>query len=197
MTDQGAVVFGPAAPLDAPRRTVPVGGREWMVQLTEHIHASYVGSWTVLASGSVLVALLTLLAARTLRYESQLEQLTKAQERDVERTAKVARLARAAERGALGADNVEAVVRRDAGRPFDASEVALALDGPDDGGPPPHRRPAGRGSDLSGPSVDARADRPARRGRGRRRSGDAVRRPARRLRDRRASRASWPSPCPS
>ena len=102
VTDQGAVVFGPAAPLDAPRRTVPVGGREWMVQLTEHIHASYVGSWTVLASGLVLVALLTLLAVRTLRYESQLEQLTKAQERDVERTAKVARLARvlSAARGA-------------------------------------------------------------------------------------------------
>ena len=120
VTDQGAVVFGPAAPLDAPGRTVPVGGREWMVQLTEHIRASYVGSWTVLASGLVLVALLTLLAVRTLRYETQLEQLTTAQGRDVERTAKVARLARVLS-AARGADNVEAVVRREAGRPFEAT----------------------------------------------------------------------------
>jgi anti-sigma regulatory factor (Ser/Thr protein kinase)/GAF domain-containing protein len=156
VTDQGAVVFGPAAPLDAPRRTVTVGGREWMVQLTEHIRASYVGSWTVLASGLVLVALLTLLAVRTLRYESQLEQLTTAQERDVERTAKVARLARVLS-AARGADNVEAVVRREAGRPFEASEVALAVDGGDDGGAA-HRTAAlpVDGSALSGPLVDAR-----------------------------------------
>jgi serine phosphatase RsbU (regulator of sigma subunit)/anti-sigma regulatory factor (Ser/Thr protein kinase)/GAF domain-containing protein len=159
VTDGGAVVFGPAAPLDAPGRTVSVGGREWMVQLTEGIRASYGGSWTVLASGLVLVALLTLLAVRTLRYESQLEELTTAQERDVERTAKVARLARVLS-AARGADTIEAVIRREAGRPFEASEVALAVDGSDgssaDRGAG-HRvvaQPVGR-SGLGGPLVDA------------------------------------------
>jgi serine phosphatase RsbU (regulator of sigma subunit)/anti-sigma regulatory factor (Ser/Thr protein kinase)/CHASE1-domain containing sensor protein len=151
VTDGGALVFGPAAPLDAPSHTVSIGGREWMVQLTENIHASYVGSWMVLASGLVLVALLTLLAARTLRYESQLEQLTAAQERDVQRTAKVARLARVLS-GARGFDNVEAVVRREAGRPFEATEVALAVDGDDDG----HAGLAADGSSPQGPLLDAR-----------------------------------------
>jgi anti-sigma regulatory factor (Ser/Thr protein kinase)/CHASE1-domain containing sensor protein len=151
VTDGDALVFGPAAPLDAPRRTIPVGGREWMVQLTEEMHPSYAGSWTVLASGLVLVALLTLLAARTLRYESQLEELTAAQERDVERTAKVARLARVLG-GARGASNLEAVVRREAGRPFEASEVALDVEDADAEG-------AGQraiGSSPTGPLSDAR-----------------------------------------
>ena len=151
MTDGGSLVFGPKAPLDAPRHTVSVGGREWVVQLTQDIHPSHVGSWTALASGLVLVALLALLAARTLRYESQLEQLTTAQERDVERTASVARLARVLS-ATRGADNVEAVVRREAGQPFEASEVALALDGADDGS---SARPAA-GDGTRGPLSDAR-----------------------------------------
>jgi serine phosphatase RsbU (regulator of sigma subunit)/anti-sigma regulatory factor (Ser/Thr protein kinase)/GAF domain-containing protein len=151
VTDEDALVFGPAAPLDAPRRTIRIGGREWMVQLTEDIHPSYAGSWTVLASALVLVALLTVLAVRTLRYESRLEELTTAQERDVERTAKVARLARVLNE-ARGAANVEAVVRREAGRPFEASEVALDVEDADDGS-------AGQPADASsprGPLADAR-----------------------------------------
>ena len=151
VTDGGSLVFGPKAPLDAPRHTVSVGSREWVVQLAQDIHPSHVGSWTVLASGLVLVALLALLAVRTLRYESQLEQLTTAQERDVERTASVARLARVLS-ATRGADNVEAVVRREAGQPFEASEVALAVDGADDGS---GARPAA-GDGTRGPLSDAR-----------------------------------------
>ncbi|HEX6786778.1 MAG TPA: CHASE domain-containing protein, partial [Acidimicrobiales bacterium] len=151
VTDGDALVFGPAAPLDAPRHTIRIGGREWMVQLTEDIHPSYAGSWTVLASGLVLVALLSLLAVRTLRYESRLEELTAAQERDVERTAKVARLARLLNE-ARGAANVEAVVRRQAGLPFEASEVALDVEDADDesAGQVPNR------SSPRGPLADAR-----------------------------------------
>jgi anti-sigma regulatory factor (Ser/Thr protein kinase)/CHASE1-domain containing sensor protein/GAF domain-containing protein len=132
VTDGDTLVFGPPAPLDALAVPLAVGGRRWLVQVSDTRQPSFVGSWIVLASGLVLIGLLTFLAARSLRYESQLEALTAAQERDVERTAQVARFARLLS-SARGITNIEDLVRREAGRPFSADQVALEVADADEG----------------------------------------------------------------